>query len=244
MRARHSERITKESKEMIFLLEDTRKRMGISKAEMIRRLFISPTTYTNWTNLVWVPCGPTKKRVKDFIEEHNKILDSEGIPDVDTYTSTRLVDFVERARIKRGLRKGVLLQKLQLSGSTYYKIQYKGQIPSPKTIQKMRGFLNENYILQPNSSTSHSLGRKVIEQRIWNRIGREIKDTLKETLKERGMHGCSSIHEILGLVTEEYTEMQYAVMKNQHAEIRSELMDIIIACIMGIVSIESKTIEW
>ncbi len=61
--------------------------------------------------------------------------------------------------------------------------------------------------------------------------------------KKKGRAAFASIHEILGKVTEEYTEMVEAVHKGDKRETELELADIAIACLWGIVSIRAKKVD-
>ena len=66
-------------------------------------------------------------------------------------------------------------------------------------------------------------------------------------VKEFGNHAYASRHEILGQLQEEFAELTEAVQKDKSKdkiEIRSELMDIAVGCIWGVLSIDTKSIDW
>jgi NTP pyrophosphatase (non-canonical NTP hydrolase) len=61
-----------------------------------------------------------------------------------------------------------------------------------------------------------------------------IKQAFRERLREKGPNRVASYHELLGIITEEYTELISAVRQNRPLAIREELMDIAVACMLGI----------
>ncbi len=61
--------------------------------------------------------------------------------------------------------------------------------------------------------------------------------------KRKGKSAFVSIHEILGKVTEEYSEVVEAVHKGDKKETELELADIAIACLWGIISIRAKKVD-
>jgi hypothetical protein len=73
---------------------------------------------------------------------------------------------------------------------------------------------------------------------------REIRDRFGERLDEKGLHGCASIHEILGVMVEEHEELKDAVGINSHGDVRKELLDIIVGALWGIVSLDSDALDW
>ena len=71
-----------------------------------------------------------------------------------------------------------------------------------------------------------------------------LKLTLKDRLNEKGAHSFTSLHEILGVVAEEYTELLSAVQSNDHDLALSELDDIAIACLWSRISIMKGQMDW
>lgn len=71
-----------------------------------------------------------------------------------------------------------------------------------------------------------------------------IRDKLEMRLEEKGYHTYASIHEISGLMNEEYNEMKEAVHDNDQQHLKKELVDIAVTAIWGIVSIESDGLDW
>lgn len=71
--------------------------------------------------------------------------------------------------------------------------------------------------------------------------------TTEETnrrLSQKGYGTFASRHEILGVITEEYIELNEAVTSKSLAEIRKELADIAVACNFGISCIDANKVDW
>ncbi len=64
------------------------------------------------------------------------------------------------------------------------------------------------------------------------------------TLQEKGKGTFSSIHEILGVLEEEYSEIKEAVHKNNYKAIELELLDLATTCQFAIACINSGTLDW
>lgn len=73
---------------------------------------------------------------------------------------------------------------------------------------------------------------------------KEISNKTDFRLAQKGTHAWQSTHEILGVITEEYWELQEAIKNNNMEEIKKELMDIAVACHFGIACINEKTLDW
>lgn len=67
----------------------------------------------------------------------------------------------------------------------------------------------------------------------------DISDAIFEELKMKGTGEFISIHEILGVVTEEWKELTDAVQSNNFHNVKEELEDIAVAAIWGIISINN-----
>lgn len=78
-----------------------------------------------------------------------------------------------------------------------------------------------------------------------------IKTCIKEIalktdarLDQKGHHAWQSTHEILGIITEEYWELQEAIKNNRIDNVKKELMDIAVACHFGIACINENKLDW
>lgn len=75
----------------------------------------------------------------------------------------------------------------------------------------------------------------------------ELKSELGRRLREKGRGTFSSKHELLGIITEEYLEVQCAVQSKgdvDHIKLRAELLDVAVACVFGVACIDAKTMDW
>ncbi len=72
----------------------------------------------------------------------------------------------------------------------------------------------------------------------------EIFDKLISRLEEKGWGAWLSRHEILGFLTEEYTEAVDAVHAGTLGDIKGELKDIAVGCIFAIACIDNSTLDW
>lgn len=73
---------------------------------------------------------------------------------------------------------------------------------------------------------------------------KSVKDQLEIRLEEKGCHTFTSSHEVSGLMDEEFDEMKEAVHRNDNEHLRKELVDIAVAAIWGIVSIDEDGLDW
>ena len=72
----------------------------------------------------------------------------------------------------------------------------------------------------------------------------EVKRAMKFRLEQKGYGTFASIHEISGVITEEYDEMKDAVRENDPPQVRKELVDIAVGAIFGATCIANRTIDW
>jgi len=72
----------------------------------------------------------------------------------------------------------------------------------------------------------------------------EISYKVYDRLEEKGDGGYASSHEIYGIIKEEMNELLDAITENDADDIRSECIDIAVACIFGIASIDDETVDW
>lgn len=68
-------------------------------------------------------------------------------------------------------------------------------------------------------------------------------EKLKDRLKKHGVYSFMGPHEILGVVTEEYQELITATHQNLRHEVKAELVDIAVACIFGLASLNQQDID-
>ncbi len=71
-----------------------------------------------------------------------------------------------------------------------------------------------------------------------------VKTRMKEALKKKGRGSFASIHEISGVITEEYDEMKREVIKNNRFGVQDECQDIAIASIFAIASYLEDGLDW
>ena len=71
-----------------------------------------------------------------------------------------------------------------------------------------------------------------------------VRDALEQRLEEKGCHSFTSSHEISGVLKEGSDEMWDAVHLNSNQLLRKELIDIAVAAIWGIVSIDADALDW
>jgi hypothetical protein len=71
-----------------------------------------------------------------------------------------------------------------------------------------------------------------------------IREKILEKLEEKGPHSLCSIHEILGIVTEEYDELVLAVRSNKHKAVMAECEDIAVGAIFGLMSHRVEGLDW
>lgn len=74
-----------------------------------------------------------------------------------------------------------------------------------------------------------------------------LRHKLMYRVQQYGDHGYASVHEILGLITEEYKELIDAVQEDKSEDkhkIYGELIDIAVGCVWACMSIGQKTIDW
>jgi NTP pyrophosphatase (non-canonical NTP hydrolase) len=76
------------------------------------------------------------------------------------------------------------------------------------------------------------------------RVLKEVERNLDQLIENKGNHTFASTHEILGVIVEEYHELIEAVQSNERTEVISELHDLAVAAIWGIVSAESEAMDW
>ncbi|KKM78818.1 hypothetical protein LCGC14_1356130 [marine sediment metagenome] len=71
-----------------------------------------------------------------------------------------------------------------------------------------------------------------------------VRRELLYQLATKGDHAFVSSHEVLGVVTEEYAEIEGAVQSNDLIPIMLELRHMAVACLLGLASIRAKALNW
>jgi hypothetical protein len=90
-----------------------------------------------------------------------------------------------------------------------------------------------------------NIKRPLLEPKLLEDVQMQIKGMLNKRLAEKGCHIWLSSDEILGIITREYFE--YADEVKRHGTYegkRHELLDIAVACIVGLASMESGKMHW
>ena len=72
----------------------------------------------------------------------------------------------------------------------------------------------------------------------------QVRLFLDKKIKEKGNLSFSSIHEILGVLTEEYEEFKKEVHANNHDNIEYELKDIIVSALWGLICLRNRKLDW
>ena len=73
---------------------------------------------------------------------------------------------------------------------------------------------------------------------------KDVFDVLTYRLLQKGNGSLASSHEILGILTEEFHELVDAVKSNDPINVRRELIDIAVGCLLGIGCIDAGTLDW
>jgi len=71
-----------------------------------------------------------------------------------------------------------------------------------------------------------------------------IRIATKRRLEEKGDGGFASVHEALGVITEEYHELVRAIESDDRKAIHGELIDVVVACVFALASDYAGTMEW
>jgi len=72
----------------------------------------------------------------------------------------------------------------------------------------------------------------------------QVQNKTQDRLNEKGSGILISRHEALGVITEEYTELISAVESGSQAEVEDELLDITVAGIVGLASLQTGQTDW
>ena len=88
------------------------------------------------------------------------------------------------------------------------------------------------------------MNRHEIDLEDYENIIHIAEDEWRTELEEKGKHIFVSSHEILGTLTEEYSEFKIAVQSNDIEEIEKELKDVLVIALHGLASIRSNKMDW
>ena len=88
------------------------------------------------------------------------------------------------------------------------------------------------------------MNRPHITQDERDRVILMVREKLEFRMKQKGTHAYASIHEALGIITEEYYELQGAVMYDDQGAVVEELIDIAVGAIFGAACILAKKVDW
>jgi NTP pyrophosphatase (non-canonical NTP hydrolase) len=76
--------------------------------------------------------------------------------------------------------------------------------------------------------------RLTIKKRYVKIARKALKDKLNYRMKQKGPQSYASVHEALGIITEEYKELIDAVQSNDRKHVMDELLDVAVGCIFAI----------
>lgn len=89
-----------------------------------------------------------------------------------------------------------------------------------------------------------SAGRPQITEDNINNTFTQIHNKTKYRLNEKGAGILISRHEMLGVITEEYTELCSAIENCDILDVEDELVDITVAGIVSLASLKTGKVEW
>jgi len=82
--------------------------------------------------------------------------------------------------------------------------------------------------------------RDPVKEGVIKQTFREIISWLAYRINQKGDGVFYSHHEALGVVAEEYDELKDAIRSNDVSKIKSELIDLVVAALWGVVSINNQ----
>lgn len=85
--------------------------------------------------------------------------------------------------------------------------------------------------------------REQISDNAVDNMVESLRTAIEFRLEQKGRGSVSSIHEILGIITEEYQELIDAVKSNRHDRIQKELIDLAVGAIFGAQCISEKKVD-
>lgn len=72
----------------------------------------------------------------------------------------------------------------------------------------------------------------------------DVRVFLENKIKEKGNLSFASIHEISGVLDEEFDELKESIHLNDYNQVEIELKDVIISAFWGLVSLQTRKIDW
>lgn len=85
----------------------------------------------------------------------------------------------------------------------------------------------------------HQLNKEEFEREIDT-----TKEKLFKRLDQKGYGISVSTHEIVGILEEEMREVWGALRENNNEELYQELLDVAVACLLGMASLKSEKMDW
>ncbi len=86
--------------------------------------------------------------------------------------------------------------------------------------------------------------RKQITIQNMNSATCEVSLWFDSRLKQKGMGTFASLHEARGVLGEEYHELKEAFGKKDNENIKHELKDLAVACLMTLACMDAETLDW
>ena len=72
----------------------------------------------------------------------------------------------------------------------------------------------------------------------------QVETKMHQRLVEKGDGAFVSRHEVLGVCAEEWVELNIAVQFDALPPVKAELLDLAVACVLGLACIEDGNLEW
>jgi hypothetical protein len=88
------------------------------------------------------------------------------------------------------------------------------------------------------------MNRKQLTDKNFEKALAHLAAELAHQLQEKGYGTAASIHELSGLLTEEYHEVLHEVHENNHSALIQELSQLGVTCLFGIACLEAETLDW
>jgi hypothetical protein len=85
--------------------------------------------------------------------------------------------------------------------------------------------------------------REILKENIERAIS-QLNDHLSGILTRKGTKTFASRHEIMGLLLEEFNELERANHKDDNEEFKYELLDLAATAIFAIACLDQNTLDW
>lgn len=92
--------------------------------------------------------------------------------------------------------------------------------------------------------TKETSNRPIIKDKHITLAFERIEGELHRRLEEKGKGSWLSSHEMLGIITEEYTELIHAVKSNIRFQLRQELLDLGVAVVFALACMNNDKLDW